>query len=166
MVVKCRERVWLKMESFTFVKFNGLSFVIGCTDSFITSLRTGEPVPGEKSGSELGRLAAGELCEYLDGSRRSFDLPLAPVRGEFSGKVRDALLDVPYGSTASYGEIARAVGNPRAARAVGQSVGSNPIWIFVPCHRVIRSDGSPGGYAGGIGMKKILLELERKYKNV
>lgn len=153
------------MERFTSVSFRDFNFIIGCTDSFITSLKSGERLSDDASPTELGRKAAGELCEYLSGMRRDFDLPLAPVKSGFCAKVRDALLAIPYGSTASYGDIARAVGSPRAARAVGQSVGSNPIWIFVPCHRVIRSDGSPGGYAGGIGLKKFLIDLERKNQN-
>ena len=101
-----------------------------------------------------------QLAEYFAGRRRDFQIPLAPVGTPFQRRVWDALRRIPHGSTATYQEIARAVGSPRAARAVGAANACNPLAIVVPCHRVIRSDGALGGYAGGTGRKAALLNLE------
>ena len=89
-----------------------------------------------------------------------FDLPLAPSGSPFQLRVWDALQEIPYGQTATYGEIARKVGVPSAPRAVGAANGLNPIGIIVPCHRVIGSDGSLTGYGGGLERKRLLLDLE------
>ena len=107
------------------------------------------------------RLAAVEIAEYLEGNRRMFDLPLAPEGTEFQKKVWRALLEIPYGTTVTYGQIAAAVGNPKGARAVGRANHDNPIAIFIPCHRVVGADGRLTGYAGGLEIKKALLETER-----
>jgi methylated-DNA-[protein]-cysteine S-methyltransferase len=101
-----------------------------------------------------------QLDEYFAGTRREFDLDLAPQGTDFQLAVWDALLTIPYGETMSYGEIARAVGRPTAFRAVGQANGRNPIAIVVPCHRVIGSDHSLTGFGGGIDNKRVLLGLE------
>lgn len=114
--------------------------------------------------SELLLQAVSELREYFAGRRKEFDIPLGPAGTEFQKKVWCALREISYGETCSYGEIARAVGSPRAARAVGLANHKNPIPILIPCHRVIGSDGSLVGYGGGLDMKKFLLELEQKYK--
>ncbi|MCL2151959.1 MAG: methylated-DNA--[protein]-cysteine S-methyltransferase [Oscillospiraceae bacterium] len=106
--------------------------------------------------------AAGMLYEYFDGIRVSFeDLPLRADGTVFQRKVWDALVGIPYGETRSYKEQAKAVGNANACRAVGAANGKNPIMIIIPCHRVIGSDGSLTGYAGGLDIKKALLEFER-----
>ena len=103
-----------------------------------------------------------QLAEYFAGDRTEFDLPLANDGSEFQKKVWAELLRIPYGETASYGEIARRLGYELViSRAVGAANGANPIPIVVPCHRVIGSNGSLTGYAGGIERKKTLLELER-----
>lgn len=102
-----------------------------------------------------------QLDEYFSGKRRDFELPLAPSGTEFQEKVWEALRTIPYGETISYRELARRVGNPDAARAVGLANGKNPISIIIPCHRVIMIDGSLGGYSGGIGIKEKLLALEQ-----
>jgi methylated-DNA-[protein]-cysteine S-methyltransferase len=103
-----------------------------------------------------------QLEEYFDRERREFDLPLASAGTVFQRRVWTALLDIPYGVTASYGEIARRLGLPlTASRAVGLANGSNPISIVVPCHRVIGADGSLTGYGGGLDRKRYLLDLER-----
>ena len=102
-----------------------------------------------------------QLFAYFSGARRTFDLPLAPVGTPFQQKVWRALCDVPYGQAASYREIARAVGNEKACRAVGMANHRNPIAIFIPCHRVIAADGGIGGYGAGIEIKRTLLALER-----
>jgi methylated-DNA-[protein]-cysteine S-methyltransferase len=102
-----------------------------------------------------------QLDEYFAGTRRSFDMPLSMAGGAFEQRVWDELLAIPYGETASYGEIAARVGNPAAARAVGLANGRNPIAVIVPCHRVIGADGSLTGYGGGLERKRLLLDLER-----
>lgn len=101
-----------------------------------------------------------QLGEYLAGERRSFDLPLAPHGNEFQQSVWRLLLEIPYGSTTTYGELAQRLGQPGAAQAVGTANARNPIGIIIPCHRVIGSDGSLTGYAGGLNRKRRLLELE------
>lgn len=101
-----------------------------------------------------------QLVEYFAGERRAFDLPLQLSGTEFQVSVLRALLDIPYGETASYGEIARRIGRPRAVRAVGAANGRNPIPIVVPCHRVIGSTGDLTGFGGGLDTKEALLRLE------
>ncbi|MBT8089708.1 MAG: methylated-DNA--[protein]-cysteine S-methyltransferase [Gammaproteobacteria bacterium] len=101
-----------------------------------------------------------QLEEYFAGARKEFDLPLK-IRGtEFQVSVLDALQEIPYGTTASYGEIAKRIGRPRAVRAVGAANGRNPIPIVVPCHRVIGSSGDLTGFGGGLDTKAALLRLE------
>ena len=101
-----------------------------------------------------------QLDAYFNRSLRVFDLPLAPEGTPFQQKVWQALLQVPYGHTASYRDIALAVGNPKATRAVGGANGRNPIPIVIPCHRIIASDGSLGGYSAGLERKTWLLKHE------
>ena len=101
-----------------------------------------------------------QLLEYLAGVRRRFDLPLAPAGAPFQRRVWRALEAIPYGQTRTYGEIAAAIGRPKAVRAVGQANHHNPLPIFLPCHRVVGSGGTLTGYAGGLEMKKALLVLE------
>ena len=103
-----------------------------------------------------------QLEEYFAGARTSFDLPLAPHGTSFQQAVWGALLDIPYGETRSYGQIAAAVGRPKASRAVGGACHCNPIAIIVPCHRVVGASGSLTGYAGGLDLKAALLALEQK----
>jgi methylated-DNA-[protein]-cysteine S-methyltransferase len=106
------------------------------------------------------REVAQQLGEYFSGSRRRFDLALDLRGSDFQRRCWQALLRIPYGEVWSYAELAGAVGSPLAARAVGQANRSNPIAIIVPCHRVIASDGTLGGYAGGLEAKRYLLRLE------
>ena len=106
--------------------------------------------------------AEGQLREYFEGNRTSFDLPLAPQGTPFQQKVWAALRDVPYGQTRSYKDVARAVDCPRGCQAVGQANSRNPIPILIPCHRVIAANGSIGGWRGGPEMKRALLDLEGK----
>ena len=104
---------------------------------------------------------AAQLEEYFAGDRKEFTVPLAPSGTPFQLAVWTQLTTIPYGSTVSYGDIARALGKrPVAARAVGLANGANPISIIVPCHRVIGSDGSLTGYGGGLDRKELLLRLE------
>lgn len=101
-----------------------------------------------------------ELEEYFSGKRMSFDVPLLMVGTDFQRRVWQTLLSIPYGETASYMDIAHSIGNPKGVRAVAQAIGSNPISIFVPCHRVVGSNGHMTGYAGGMAAKQFLLQLE------
>lgn len=101
-----------------------------------------------------------QLDLYLAGKLKEFALPLRPEGTVFMKKVWDALLEVPYGTTASYKDIAEAVGSPKAVRAVGMANARNPIAIFIPCHRIIGHGGKLVGYGGGLDLKKHLLELE------
>lgn len=104
--------------------------------------------------------AATQLDEYFAGTRDDFDLPLRLDGTPFQREVWDQLLQIPYGTVISYGELARRVGRPGAARAVGSANGANPVAVIVPCHRVIAADGGLGGYGYGIERKRVLLDLE------
>ncbi len=119
-----------------------------------------EPDPGWRRDDEAFADAREQLGEYFAGERTDFDLPLAPEGTEFQRQVWDELRAIPYGETRSYAELARAVGRPGAARAVGAANGRNPITVIVPCHRVIGSDGDLAGFSGGVERKRMLLDLE------
>ncbi|MBC8571359.1 methylated-DNA--[protein]-cysteine S-methyltransferase [Zongyangia hominis] len=123
-----------------------------------TALREGDRLEE----SLLLRQAARELDEYFAGERRRFSLPLAPKGTPFQQKVWAALLEIPYGETRTYGQIAAAIGQPTACRAVGMANNKNPIAIVVPCHRVVGANGSLTGYAGGLSVKEKLLQLEQE----
>lgn len=103
-----------------------------------------------------------QLKEYFAGNRKSFDIPISANGTEFQIKVWKELQKIPYGKTATYKEIAENIGNKNASRAVGMANNKNPIAIIIPCHRVIGSNGNLTGYAGGINIKKILLNLEKQ----
>ena len=117
------------------------------------------PVSGRRAPGEFASLRA-QLAAYFAGELRDFELPLAPHGAEFEQRVWAVLLTIPYGTTTSYGAIARRLKAPNAARAVGTANGRNPIAIVIPCHRVIGADGSLTGYGGGLSRKRLLLELE------
>jgi methylated-DNA-[protein]-cysteine S-methyltransferase len=118
------------------------------------------PPPGASADRAAFAPVLAQLGEYFAGERRTFDVPLDLRGSEFQRAVWAALLEIPYGETASYGEIARHVGRPGKARAVGRANGSNPIAVIVPCHRVIGADGTLTGYGGGLERKRLLLDLE------
>jgi methylated-DNA-[protein]-cysteine S-methyltransferase len=105
-----------------------------------------------------------ELYEYFEGKRRQFTVPIRLQGTEFQKKAWEALRGIPFGATISYGEQARDLGQAAAVRATGTANGRNPIAIIVPCHRVVRGDGTLGGYAGGVELKAGLLQLESKWK--
>ncbi len=105
--------------------------------------------------------AVKQLKSYFAGELKEFTLPLEPYGTDFMKRVWAALCEIPYGRTASYGNIAEKIGKPKAARAVGLANNRNPIPIFIPCHRVIGTDGSLTGYRGGLELKRKLLELEK-----
>ncbi len=119
------------------------------------------PPDAELAETALLHEAFQQLHGYLLGSRREFSLPLAPVGTPFMQRVWQHVANIPYGTTASYKEVAIAIGNPRAVRAVGMANHRNPLPIVIPCHRVIGSDGSLTGYRGGLSLKMKLLELEQ-----
>ncbi len=106
-----------------------------------------------------------QLNEYFGGKRQDFDIPLDLQGTDFQLKVWQKLLDIPYGKTTSYGQLAHTLNMPKAARAVGNACGKNKIWLIVPCHRVVGSTGKLTGYAGGLHRKKYLLNSEKKHKN-
>ena len=135
-------------------------------NGFITRLGFGK---GEYDGifrtsSKTLSRACEQLDEYFSGQRKKFDLPIKISDSEFRVRVWGELCKIEYSKTVSYKYIAQKTGNPKACRAVGGAVHLNPIAIIIPCHRVIGSDGALVGFAGGIGIKKYLLDLEKKYE--
>ena len=108
--------------------------------------------------------AAHQLNEYFEGNRMEFNLVLNPEGTDFQKRVWDALQQIPYGKTLSYLELSKILGDVKAIRAVASANGKNPLWIVIPCHRVIGSNGDLTGYAGGLHRKKWLLEHESPYK--
>ncbi len=105
-----------------------------------------------------------QLDEYLDGNRESFDTQILVVGTDFQKKVWKELLNIPYGTTISYLELANRINNPKAIRAVARANGANAIAIIIPCHRVINSNGKLGGYSGGLSIKEKLLDIEKNIK--
>jgi len=105
-----------------------------------------------------------QLKEYFEGNREKFNLELNPLGTEFQQRVWQTLLNIPYGKTTSYLELSKTLGDVKAIRAVAAANGKNPLWIVIPCHRVIGSDGSLTGYAGGLHRKKWLLAHESPVK--
>ncbi|MDF2510191.1 MAG: ogt [Herbinix sp.] len=116
--------------------------------------------------TDLIKAAAIQLCEYLDGKRQNFTIPLKPEGTEFQKKVWNALISIPYGEVRTYKQIAEQVGNEKASRAVGMANHNNPIMCLIPCHRVIGANGSLVGYAGGLHRKEFLLNLEKANSQV
>lgn len=114
-----------------------------------------------ESNSDIIRVIKRQLQEYLNGTRKKFDIKFDTSQGtDFQRRVWQALRDIPYGETRTYGEIAKIVGSPKGARAVGMACNKNPLLIITPCHRVIGSTGSLTGFACGIDIKKLLLDIE------
>ena len=137
------------------------SLTLASTDKGLASVHFGADVPASGIIDEsANREVIQQLQEYFDGNRVRFDLPLDVQGTPFQMAVWDELRKIPYGATCSYGEIARALGKPGAARAVGMANHENPIAVVVPCHRVVGADGSLTGYAGGLHIKEKLLALE------
>ena len=132
---------------------------IGWEDDAIVSLKLGEPE--SDSSSPISELATAQLQEYFAGTRKSFTFPIKLTGTPFQISVWQELSRIPYGETRTYGDIAQAIGYPKAARAVGMACNRNPIWIIIPCHRVLGSNQKLTGYAGGLTLKDALLNLER-----
>ena len=133
-------------------------------DGFVTGvfMRRERPVEVGFQGefSPLAQRASREIAEYFEGSRREFDLPIRLTDTEFQNTVWETMRKIPYGQVRSYGDVAFMIGKPTAARAVGGACNKNPLWLLVPCHRVIAGDGSLGGYGGASDAKRFLLRLE------
>lgn len=119
------------------------------------------PAPSWVESGEPFRDVAQQLTEYFAGRRTRFDVAVEPRGTPFQQRVWRALLDIPYGETTSYGELARRIGDARAVRAVGLANGANPIAIVIPCHRVIGANGALTGFGGGLPTKRALLDLEQ-----
>ncbi|MVM34050.1 methylated-DNA--[protein]-cysteine S-methyltransferase [Spirosoma sp. HMF4905] len=132
--------------------------VISCTDISVREIGSETGLAG--SLDEPVREAVRQLQDYFAGTRQTFDFPLNPAGTAFQQTVWRALLDVPFGTTLSYLALSRRIGDEKAIRAVAAANGRNPLWIVVPCHRIIGSDGSLTGYAGGLWRKQWLLEHE------
>jgi methylated-DNA-[protein]-cysteine S-methyltransferase len=138
--------------------FRSLSVAVD-GDSRLVEIRFDAQRPEGRRDSKRCKDAATQLTEYFAGQRRAFDLQLAPVGTNFQLRVWQALCAIPYGAVRNYGDLARAIGQPQATRAVGQANGRNPLPIVIPCHRVLASDGI-GGYSAGLEIKHRLLALE------
>jgi len=142
--------------------------LIGMSDAALVILEFDRGLPKLVNGAEVEwresdvktRIVRKQLEEYFAGKRRDFDLQLDLRGTEFRKNCWEQLLSIPYGETRSYGEIARAVGNPQGSRAVGQANHYNPVAIIVPCHRVLHVGGGLGGYTGGLEIKRRLLTIE------
>ena len=158
--------------TFTYLPSPVGELLITANESAITGIYfpIRDRVPKDRAGwlEDTGHGSAGavlaqarqQLTEYFAGGRTTFDLPLDPTGTEFQRRVWDALRTIPYGTTTSYGAIARDLGDPHATRAVGAANGQNPIPIVVPCHRVVGAKGELTGFGGGIDRKRWLLEHE------
>jgi methylated-DNA-[protein]-cysteine S-methyltransferase len=133
---------------------------VGCTSDAVRSLNFVERQRETSTSNAVVEKAVRQIKEYFAGDRREFDVPVDAQGTPFQKAVWRRLLEIPYGRTASYRDIARSLGNPKAVRAVGGANGRNPIAIIVPCHRIIGSDGSLTGYGSGIWRKEWLLEHE------
>lgn len=132
------------------------------TGLHMISAKEAEPLIGERTESaDSFARATAQLDQYFAGERSHFDLELRPTGTDFQLAVWQALREIPFGETRSYGQVAASIGRPKAARAVGMANNRNPIAVIVPCHRVIGADGSMVGYGGGLDRKTLLLDLER-----
>lgn len=130
-------------------------------DGYIVRLAVGQATEQDELGeSPLLKQAEAEVAEYLAGERKVFTVPVRAEGTPFQKDVWDALQRIPFGETRSYGEIAREVGSPKGARAVGMACNRNPILLMIPCHRVVGSTGKLIGFACGLPMKERLLQLE------
>ncbi len=142
-----------KLGSVTFVEEDGALLAISTHRSF----------EGVIQETKLIKEAYRQFSEYLEGERKEFNLPFKMQGTEFQKRVWKALCDIPYGETRSYKQIAQAIGNPKAVRAVGMANNKNPLLVIVPCHRVIGTNGQLVGYASGLEKKRLLLQLENSH---
>lgn len=132
-------------------------------DDFLVRVEFGAiDLPFDKRPSETTNAAANQIQEYLAGKRKRFDVSLKAQGSDFQHRVWDEISRIPYGETRTYAQVAQAVGNPKAFRAVGMAAHRNPLPLFVPCHRVIGANGALTGFAGGLKIKEFLLNLEQE----
>ena len=139
--------------------------LVACDGGAVTRLQWVEEMPRTNAPTPLSDEAAEQVRTWLDGARETFALPLDPHGTDFQRAVWRQVSAIPYGQTRSYSDIAAALGRPKAVRAVGAAIGRNPIWLAIPCHRVVGKDGALTGYAGGLERKRFLLDLERGGKS-
>ena len=139
--------------------------IVSASDGAVSSIALARgddrALPGHSDAEPVLNRATAELREYFDGKRDVFTFPMNPEGTKFQQSVWNALLQIPFGETRTYGQIASVAGSPKGARAVGMACNKNPIMIAVPCHRVVGADGSLTGYAGGTPIKQELLDLEK-----
>lgn len=136
---------------------------IGYTDNTVFSLEKTNTPDSLSFPTEFTDMVFNQISEYLGGNRRKFTFPFKLSGTEFQKKVWMELCNIPYGQTRSYKDIAKAIGNPKACRAVGNANNKNPLIIVVPCHRVIGTNGKLTGYGAGLEMKEALLQLENRF---
>ena len=151
------------MKCYKFYNFGLCALGIAENEGAISNIFFKDSKPSKDFKNEetpLIKKTAKQLEEYFAKKRKEFDIPLSPVGTTFRKKVWEALRTIPYGETCSYGKIAAMIDNPKACRAVGMANNINQIPIIIPCHRVIGHDGSLTGYAGGLDLKRKLLDLE------
>ncbi|MCQ2456885.1 MAG: methylated-DNA--[protein]-cysteine S-methyltransferase [Clostridia bacterium] len=137
---------------------SGFDFTIKSDGRAVTEIKRG--MFGENTPDDVTSLAVKELTEYFDGKRTCFSFPVEYHSTPFREKVWNALRRIPYGHTVTYGELAEMIGEPSAARAVGNAVGDNPLLIVLPCHRVT-AKGAIGGFSAGLDLKKALMQIEK-----
>lgn len=137
---------------------------IGIEDETITELNFCEKPLNSQEPDAFGKMVFKQLDAYFAGELKEFDLPIFATGTPFQLMVWEELLRIEYGEVITYSEMARRIGKPKAARAVGNALGKNPIGIIIPCHRVVRAGGKLGGFGGGLRVKEYLLDLERRNK--
>lgn len=147
------------------IKYDYLETTLGlmeivCEDEFLIGLKMVLEKNHRVDENKTSKEVKSQILEYLNGSRKTFSVPFKLNGTDFQKKVYEETLKIPYGNTKTYGEIANSIGNPKSMRAVGIALGKNPIWIIMPCHRVIGKNNKLTGYAGGIDKKLSLLKLE------
>lgn len=137
----------------------GLMEII-CEDESLVGLKLVSEKIHRECENKTSKKVKSQIKEYLNGRRKTFNIPIKLTGTDFQKKVYEETLKIPYGSTKTYGEIANSIGNPKSMRVVGMALGKNPIWIIIPCHRVIGKNNKLTGFAGGIYKKLSLLKLE------
>jgi methylated-DNA-[protein]-cysteine S-methyltransferase len=157
--------MFLESSQITYYKTPlGTAEIVGDNNGIQSISVTEEDVKFSKKIPNWSKNCIEQLDEYFNGTRKKFDLKLNPQGTDFQKKVWDELLNIPFGKSRTYLQQTKQIGDPKAIRAVASANGKNPIWIIIPCHRVIGSDGSLTGYASGIWRKKWLLEHESGVK--
>lgn len=148
------------MSSYDYLETTlGLIEII-CEDESLIGLKLVSEKTHRECENTTSKKVKSQIKEYLNGSRKTFNIPIKLNGTDFQKKVYEETFKIPYGSTKTYGEIANSIGNPKSMRAVGMALNKNPIWIIIPCHRVIGKDKKLTGFAGGIDKKLSLLKLE------